>query len=132
MALSFKKQIEQETKKIFEEASRAVEKVTKNAWRVAVTATPHDTYRAENGWKINKGRNVGLVPAIGQYPGTPSTPTFTYDISKDGMIQIYNNVPYISYLEHGQGKGSRTAHKMLFKAGVYWEANMQREFNKIK
>ncbi len=130
-SLSFSKQIQQETDAIIQKGNKAVIKVSKGMWRVAVDSTPRDTGRAKNGWRLNTGQGSGLIPAMGKY-GTPKVPNFTFDFKKEPVIRLYNNVPYISYLEHGQGQGSRYPYKMLFKAGVYYTANMQRELNKIK
>ena len=131
MALSFKAQIEQELNAIFKKANKAVEKVSKSSWQVAVTATrPWDTGRARNGWRLNTGRKSGLIPSMGAYSGNPGVPKFSFDIRKDSLIQIFNNVPYISYIEHGQG--NHKPHRMLYKASVHFEYNMQREFNKIR
>ncbi len=131
MSLSFEREIKSEYGKIIERGNEAVIRVSKGMWRVAVDATPRDTGRAKNGWRLNTGQGSGLIPAMGKY-GIPKVPNFTFDFRKNPLIRLYNNVPYISYLEHGQGKGNRYPHKMLFKAGIYYNAHMQRELNKIR
>lgn len=130
-SLSFTKQIQDEAGAIIERGNKAVIKVAKGMWRVAVDATPRDTGRAKSGWRLNTGQGSGLVPSVGKY-SNPATPNFTFDFKKSPTIRLYNNVPYISYLEHGQGKGKRTPNKMLFKAKEYFNANMQKELDRIK
>ena len=130
-SLSFKQQLEKEADEIIDKANKVIEKVAVEAWSIAVYWTPHDTYRAKNSWKLST-RNSGLIPAMGKYPTNPKIPKLTFDLRKNKFFNLYNNVPYISFLEHGQGGGKRTAHRMLFKAQIYLNANLQRELDKIR
>lgn len=129
--LNFKQQFDKEYKDIIDKANKVIKTVAVDAWKLAVYWTPHDTYRAKNSWQLNT-RRTGLIPAMGKYPRNPKIPILTFDLRKNKFFNLYNNVPYISYLEHGQGIGRRTAHKMLFKATRYLEINLQRELDKIK
>ena len=91
MALSFKAQIDRELNEIFDKANRAVEKVSKSSWQVAVVATtPWKTGRARNGWRLNKGQISGLIPAMGMYAGNPSVPKSSFDSRKVSLMQIFN------------------------------------------
>lgn len=120
--------------------SRAIERTAIGAWKVAVKATPgpptptgqryQRTGRLRGSWKLNTGRNVGLIPAMGNYP-YPSTPEFHFDLGKHDTVQLWNNVPYVYYVEEGMGRGNRTPHKMLFKANQYFVVKIKQEFSKL-
>ncbi len=121
-----------------------ITKVALGAWRVAVDATPKKpspprpayqrTGRLAAGWKLNTGRNVGLIPAVGQY-SSPQKPNFRFNPKTDRAVRLWNNIPYASYVEHGVGNfpgGNRQPRLMLKKATDYFDSRIASEFNKIK
>ena len=122
--------------------SEAITRVALGAWRVAVDATPKKpspplphyqrTGRLAAGWKLNTGRNVGLIPAVGQY-GDPSgyKPDFRFDVKKDRAVRLYNNVPYAEYVENGVGNNAPPPRLMLKKATEYFDSRINSEFNKM-
>ena len=130
--LNFKTELDKEFNEIIEKGNKAVIKVAKGMHKVAVAATaPRDTGRAESSWKLTNGQRSGLIPAMGNY-GSPRTPVFKFDFKKDAAFSLLNNVPYISFLEHGQGRGRRTPRRMMHGATAYFNDNMQREFDRIR
>jgi len=136
---SFKSQVLNEYRQFGDKASRAIERVAIGAWQRAVDATPKPpsapgasyqrTGRLAGSWKLNTGRNVGLIPAVGQYP-KPQKPNFKFDINRHKLVQLWNNVPYASFVNDGLPPG-RTPLKMLEKGKAHFELNIVSELNKI-
>lgn len=135
----FKSQLLDEYRQFGDRASRAVERVALGSWQRAVDATPKPpsaagasyqrTGRLAGSWKLNTGRNVGLIPAMGQYP-KPQKPNFKFDINQHELVQLWNNVPYASFVNDGLPNG-RTPMKMIEKAGAYFDLNIKMELNRI-
>lgn len=133
------KALHAEIGKFRELGSDAITRVALGSWQVAVDATPKKpshappayqrTGRLAAGWKLNTGRNVGLIPAVGQYEH-PQKPEFRFDIAKDNTVRLFNNIPYAYYVEHGINQPA--PREMLKKATEYFERKINSEFNKIK
>ena len=111
----------------------AITRTSIEAWKVAVAATPapptpsfqryRRTGRLRAGWKLSTKKS-GLIPAFGNY-NHPKTPNFKFDMRRNKMIRLYNNIPYANHVEEGAGEGHRTPRKMLFKARIYFEAHIR-------
>ena len=129
--LNFKAQIKQELKEIGNKASKAVTRAALNAWHVAVDNTPHDTYTAQNGWKLSTVRRSSYVPNLRRQP-PPRTPAFKFLVSRDSKVFLFNNVPYVHHLEVGAGRGTRTPHFMLRKARERFDSDLRSFLEAIK
>ena len=138
---SFSDEIDKDWQEFSGQANRTIERVMIGGWKVAVGATPQPpsfpnasyqrTGRLAAGWKLNTGRTVGLVPAMGKYP-KPTAPAFSFNIEKDKEVQLWNNVPYAKHVEDGAGPGSRTPRPMLKLATEYIQSRLVSELNNIK
>ena len=129
--LNFTKQIDDDLKKLGAKASNAVTASVKKAWRTAVDATPRDTGTAQAGWKISTSRRSSYVPVRRVKP-RPKVPNFRFRITKDKRIYFWNNVPYISFLEYGEGPGNRSPLYMMRRALRVLENELQRRLSNIK
>ncbi len=143
--VNFKRELEREYGVAVRKINQVISKTGIDAWRVAVNETPappspagqeyQRTGRLRNGWKINtgSGAGTGLTPAIGSYVGKdPKVPSFDFDIRKNHSFQIWNNVPYASYVNDGLGNGYRTPIQMLEKAVFFFDSKVQLRFDGIK
>lgn len=125
MGIKFKREI---SRAIGESESAINSRVThacRMAYMALVSNTPKPptpsgqkyqrTGRAVSGWKFNKGKNVGLIPAFGKYniSNVYDISKINFDVRKDTEIQFYNNVPYVPFLDKGLGPGRRIAYNML-------------------
>lgn len=128
---SFTKQFKDEFKEFGNKASKAVTRAALNAWKVAVENTPHDTYTAQNGWKLSTTRRSSYIPIVRIQP-PPTKPDFKFLISRHSKVILFNNVPYISFLENGQGRGTRTAHFMMRKAKERFESDLNKFIGDMK
>ncbi len=138
LKLNFKRQVDNVFFNIKKDYNRAVKKASIAAWKMAVESTPAPptppyqkykrTGRLRAGWKLNTGKNVGLIPAFGSY-GKPATPVFSFNVEKDKYIQLFNNIPYAGYVETG---GLNTVpRRMLFRAKIKFKAVFNREIRKL-
>lgn len=138
MALSFSRQFKLDASKELDKINAAVIKTSLGSWKIAVDASPAPptppfykykrTGRLRAGWKLGS-RKTGLIPAMGNYK-YPKTPKVTFDIRKNKLIRLHNNVPYAKYVEEGAGGGSRVPQKMLFRAKIYFNAHIKRNMPK--
>ena len=133
MPLSFSKKFKADITKHMDKVNDAIVETSLGAWKVAVDATPAPptpslqrykrTGRLRAGWKLSTKRS-GLIPAFGNYK-YPKTPNLKFDMRRDKMIRLFNNIPYAVNVEEGSGKGHRTPRKMMFKARIYFEAHIK-------
>lgn len=138
--LKFKQQIINESSVIFSKINDAVNDVAEESWDVAVRNTPSPpspvgakyqrTGRLVSGWKLNTGRNVGLIPAVGKYRSL-TRPSLGFDIRKHDTVQLWNNVPYGQYVNDGLGGGNRVAHQMIEKAEEYFNTHLNSRLKAI-
>lgn len=132
MAVRISIQIDQELKRFGAKASKAVTSSAKSAWKVAVNATPRDTGLAQSGWKLSTTRRTSYVPRPG-IKSRPNVPQINFRITKDKRLYMWNNVPYVYYLEHGLGpEGARTPHAMLQKASAHFESDLRNRLRALR
>lgn len=97
---SFRNQFKKEYSGLVSDISKAFTKAGKAGWKVAVTSTPRDTGTAQAGWKIVIGHKGYYVPKrFKKKP--PKMPKFSFAARKHKYFTLYNNVPYIEFLEKG-------------------------------
>lgn len=138
--LKFKQQILRESNEILSKVNDAVNTAAEESWQVAVNNTPGPpsatnakykrTGRLKAGWKLNTGRNVGLIPAFGNYK-EPARPTLNFDIRKHSNVMLWNNVPYAPHVNDGLGGGNRVPHKMIEKAEAHFETRLNSMLGRI-
>jgi len=125
--VSFTAQIRKEFSEKTAAISKGVTKAALGAWRVAVDNTPRLTGNLQNSWKLSRDRRSSYVPKAGNKP-RPATPTFSFRVTKDKNVYLFNNVPYASFVEYGEGPGIRTPRLMLTKARAFFKS----EIDKLK
>jgi hypothetical protein len=113
--LSFKKQVKDEFEEVTANMSTAVTAAFRAGWKEAVSRTPRITGTLQGNWKLTTGRRSSYVPVRRKQP-RPKMPAFRFRITKDKKVVLYNNTRYASYVEEGQGPGSRVPRKMLYHA----------------
>lgn len=128
---SFTQQVRDELKAFGAKASNAVTRAAKAGWKVAVDNTPRLTGNLQNSWKLSRERRSSYVPKPGNKP-KPQMPDFTFRITKDKRFYLYNNVPYASHVENGDGPGNRTPSHAMLKARIKIESELDKELGKIK
>lgn len=132
MTLQFTRDLLGELDVISGEASKVVTQASLEMWRTAVDATPHDTYTAQNGWKLSRVRRGSYVP-IRHVQSPPKRPNFRFRVTKDRRVYFWNNVKYVYYLEHGLAPGAgRVAHRMMQKGRKVFERSLSRGLRRIK
>jgi hypothetical protein len=129
--VKFSQQIDKELKEFGAKASAAVTGAAKSAWKVAVENTPRDTGLLQHSWKLSRDRRSSYVPKPGKH-SKPSVPDFNFRITKDKKVYLYNNVPYASYVENGEGPGNRTPSRALLRATIQFEKELDRRLRAIK
>ncbi len=78
---------------------KVVRKTCFDLYRRIIKRTPVDTGRAKGGW--------GITTEVDAPDGDVGSVALDFSI-EDGQVIIYNNVDYISYLEHGHSKQAPT------------------------
>lgn len=129
MGISYTSKASEEMKSLGAKASRAITASAKGMWRMAVSRTPRDTGTAQAGWKLSTSRRSSYVPVRRIQP-RPTTPPFTFRVTKDKRFYFWNNVEYIDVLEEG-GKNN-AAHHMLRTAREYFENDVKQRLDAIR
>lgn len=128
---SFTQQIRDEFKALGAKASDAVTRAAKAGWKTAVANTPVDTGLLRHSWKLSRDRRSSYVPKPGKKP-KPQVPDFSFRITKDKRFYLFNNVRYASYVENGEGPGTRTPSHALLKAKIKIENELNKLLGRIK
>jgi hypothetical protein len=128
---NFTQQVRAELKALGAKASDAVTRAAKAGWKTAVASTPVDTGLLRHSWKLSRDRRSSYVPKPGHKP-KPQTPDFNFRITKDKRFYLFNNVPYASYVENGEGPGNRTPSHALLKAKIKIEAELNKLLKAMK
>lgn len=123
--ISFSSQIKKEFGAIKDNISKKVTRAAILAWKEAVNNTPVLTGNLRAGWRLSSQRRSSYTPVPG-VKGRPETPNFRFRISVDRRVYLFNNVPYASYVENGEGPGVRTPRTMLRKAILVFEKEMSK------
>lgn len=132
--LSFSRQLKDEFKGLGNKASRAITQSAKGAWKTAVRATdPHvETGALRYNWKLSVNRRSSYVPARVKRPRPSRAPNINFRIRYDKRIYLYNNMPYASYVNNGEGPGIRRPARMLEKATMFFKSDLQTRLNRIR
>lgn len=120
--LSFTHQVKRDMDKIKSEMSNLVTKAAKEAWKVAVDNTPVLTGTLRQGWKLSNQRRGSYVPRQRYDRSRPPVPNFRFRITIDKRVYLFNNVPYASYVDNGEGPGSRVPRMMMRRAILRFES----------
>jgi hypothetical protein len=113
--VSFTAQIKKEFNGVKKDLSNKVTRAAILAWKEAVKYTPVLTGNLRAGWRLSTVRRSSYVPAPG-IKGHPPTPAFKFRVGIDRRVYLYNNVPYASFVENGEGPGVRVPRLMMQKA----------------
>lgn len=119
--VNHRQELENEWTKFGAAASRIVTNAWLRGWKVSVDSTPVRTGLLRSGFRLSTTRRSSYVPQFnssrGQVRGYPTRPDFRFRITKDRNIYFYNNVPYASFVEYGQGPGIRVP-RMMHRKGI--------------
>jgi hypothetical protein len=127
--LNFTEQVKREKDEALSNISNAVTGAAISAWKVAVDNTPRLTGNLQNSWKLSNTRRSSYIPTAGKKP-RPSTPSFRFRVTIDRRVYLYNNVPYASYVENGEGPGVRIPRMMLARAIAHFHAELRRRLGR--
>lgn len=129
--VSFSQQVKKEMGVITSKMSEAVTSAAKESWKVAVENTPVETGLLRHSWKLSRDRRSSYIPKPGKRP-KPSVPDFSFRITKDKRVYLFNNVPYASYVENGEGPGERTPSHALLKAKIKFSSELDKRLKRIR
>lgn len=126
----FFKELDQFEDELRRSAEAAVRKTVKKLYNNIVTRTPVDTGYAKSNWKFTLGSARGnLLPRPSRKFYGPPSQMFLTSIPFGSIITIYNNTPYIKYLENGHSRQAPSG--MVALSMVEAEAMLQSEFRKL-
>jgi hypothetical protein len=119
--LSFTAQIKREFRERKASLNALVERATIESWEEAVSSSPVLTGRLRGGWRVSKSRRSSYITKAAKGKRViprPPRPVFKFNCDVDSKIFLFNNVPYASYVENGEGPGTRIPRMMLRRATI--------------
>jgi len=129
--IKFSTQIKAEMGILKSKISEAVTGAGLAAWTEAVNSTPVETGTLRGNWGISNDRRSSYIP-VRRKQGRPARPNFRFRATMDKRVYLFNNVPYASYVENGEGRGVRIARLMLKRATMVFENELNRRLGAIR
>jgi len=129
--LKFSTQIKAELDVLKSKISEAVTAAGLAAWTEAVNSSPVETGTLRGNWGLSHDRRSSYIP-VRRKQGRPPRPNFRFRATIDKRVYLYNNTPYASFVENGEGRGVRIARLMLKRATMVFESELNRRLGAIR